>query len=80
MKNEFWQFVSDEEVVKMYERYGLIIVTNWGESKKDFLKLIARFENAVANIMNNVEASTKERWILVSFLNRCYEIKALLGI
>lgn len=30
MKNEFWQFVSDEEVMKMYERYGLIIVTNWG--------------------------------------------------
>lgn len=56
MKNEFWQFVSDEEVVKMYERYGLIVVTNWGESKKDFLKLIVRFENAVANIMNNVEA------------------------
>lgn len=80
MKNEFWQFVSDEEVVKMYERYGLIIVTNRGESKKDFLKLIVRFENAVANIMNNVEATTKERWILVSFLNRCYEIKALLGI
>lgn len=27
MKNEFWQFVSDEEVMKMYERYGLIVVT-----------------------------------------------------
>ena len=39
MKNEFWQFVSDEGVVKMYERYGLIIVTNWGESKKRFLEV-----------------------------------------
>lgn len=39
MKNEFWQFVSDEEVVKMYERYGLIIVTHWGESKKRFLEV-----------------------------------------
>ena len=34
MKNEFWQFVSDEEVVKIYERYGLIIITNWGKVKK----------------------------------------------
>ena len=86
-KKDFWDFASMEHVKFMFECFGLVQVTKWGETVKEFNKSIERFEKAKADRLEVMEKYPHKKeelqWGLdlnIQYLDRCYEIKKVLGL
>lgn len=84
---EFWEFASMEHVEYMFEHYGLIQITKWGETVKEFERSIIRHERAEKDILERLkkypEKTEDLQWSLSlvrEYLERCYEVKKVLGL
>ena len=84
---EFWEFASMEHVEYMFEHYGLIQITKWGETVKEFNETVARFERADKDINERLkkypEKTEDLQWsldVVRAYLDRCYEVKKVLGL
>lgn len=84
---EFWDFASMEHVKFMFEHFGLVQVTKWGETVKDFDETIKRFEKAKEDRLGVIEKYPHKKqdlqWgldLTIQYLDRCYEIKKVLGL
>ena len=84
---ELWEFASMEHVEYMFEHYGLIQITKWGETVKEFNETVARFERADKDINERLkkypEKTEDLQWsldVVRAYLDRCYEVKKVLGL
>ena len=84
---EFWDFASMEHVEYMFEHYGLVQVTKWGETVKEFERTIIRHEKAKEDTLERIKKNPQKKeelqWGLdlnIQYLDRCYEIKKVLGL
>ena len=84
---DFWKFAPMEQVKFMFEHYGLVQVTQWGETVKEFERTIIRHEKAKENVLERIKKyphkKTDLEWGLdlnIQYLDRCYEIKKVLGL
>lgn len=86
-KKDFWKFAPMEQVKFMFEHYGLVQVTQWGETVKEFERTIIRHEKAKENVLERIKKYPHKKpdleWGLdlnIQYLDRCYEIKKVLGL
>lgn len=84
---EFWKFAPMEQVEFMFKHYGLIQVTQWGETVKEFERRSLRFEKAKEDTLERIKKYPHKKeelqWGLdlnIQYLDRCYEIKKVLGL
>lgn len=84
---EFWDFASMEHVEYMFEHFGLVQITKWGETVKEFNETVARFERADKDINERLkkypEKTDALQWsldLVRAYLDRCYEVKKVLGL
>lgn len=84
---EFWGFTDIDNVKYMFERFGLVQITKWGETVKEFNETVARFERAEKDINERLKKYPEQtddlQWSLSlvrEYLDRCYEIKKVLGL
>ena len=84
---EFWDFAPMDHVEYMFKQYGLVQITKWGETVKEFNETVARFERADKDINERLkkypEKTEDLQWSLSlvrEYLDRCYEIKKVLGL
>lgn len=84
---DFWKFAPMEQVEFMFEHYGLVQVTKWGETVKEFERTIIRHEKAKEDTLERIEKYPHKKeelqWGLdlnIQYLDRCYEIKKVLGL
>lgn len=84
---EFWDFTNMEHVKYMFEHYGLIQITKWGETVKEFNETILRFERAEKDINERLKKYPEQtedlQWslsLVMEYLVRCYEVKKVLGL
>lgn len=84
---DFWKFAPMEQVKFMLEHYGLVQVTQWGETVKEFERTIIRHEKAKENVLERIKKYPHKKadlqWGLdlnIQYLDRCYEIKKVLGL
>lgn len=86
-KKDFWKFAPIEQVEFMFKNYGLVQVTQWGETVKEFERRILRFEKAKEDTLKRIKKYPHKKeelqWGLdlnIQYLDRCYEIKKVLGL
>lgn len=86
-KKDFWKFAPIEQVEFMFKHYGLVQVTQWGETVKEFERRILRFEKAKEDTLKRIKKYPHKKeelqWGLdlnIQYLDRCYEIKKVLGL
>ena len=84
---EFWEFASMEHVEYMFEHYGLIQITKWGETVKEFERSIIQHERAEKDILERFKKCPEQtddlQWsldVVRAYLDRCYEVKKVLGL
>lgn len=84
---DFWQFAPMEHVQYMFKQYGLVQVTKWGETVKEFERTIIRHEKAKEDTLERIKKYPHKKdelqWGLdlnIQYLDRCYEIKKVLGL
>lgn len=84
---DFWKFAPMEHVQYMFKQYGLVQVTQWGETVKEFERSIIRHEKAKENTLERIKKNHHKKdelqWGLDlnnEYLDRCYEIKKVLGL
>lgn len=84
---EFWEFASMERVEYMFEHYGLVQITKWGETVKEFERSIIRHERAEKDILERFKKCPDQtddlQWsldVVRAYLDRCYEVKKVLGL
>ena len=84
---EFWKFAHMEQVEFMFKHYGLIQVTQWGETVKEFERRILHFEKAKEDTLERIKKYPHKKeelqWGLdlnIQYLDRCYKIKKVLGL
>lgn len=84
---EFWEFTSMGYVEYMFKQYGLIQITKWGETVKEFNETVLRFERAEKDInvrLKKYPEQTEDlQWslsLVMEYLERCYEVKKVLGL
>lgn len=84
---EFWGFTDIDHAKYMFERFGLVQITKWGETVKEFNETVARFERAEKDINERLKKYPEQtddlQWSLSlvrEYLDRCYEIKKVLGL
>lgn len=84
---DFWEFAPMEYVEYMFKKYGLVQVTKWGETVKEFERSIIRHEKAKENALERIKKYPHKKdelqWGLdlnIQYLDRCYEIKKVLGL
>lgn len=84
---EFWEFASMEHVEYMFEHYGLIQITKWGETVKEFERSIIRHERAEKDILECFKKCPDQtddlQWsldVVRAYLDRYYEVKKVLGL
>ena len=84
---EFWDFAPMDHVEYMFKQFGLVQVTKWGETVKEFKETILRHERAEKDINERLKKYPEQaedlQWSLSlvrEYLDRCYEIKKVLGL
>lgn len=84
---DFWEFAPMEHVEYMFKQYGLVQVTKWGETVKEFERTIIRHEKAKEDTLERIKKNPQKKedlqWGLdlnIQYLDRCYEIKKVLGL
>lgn len=84
---DFWEFAPMEHVEYMFKQYGLVQVTKWGETVKEFKRTIIRHEKAKEDTLERIKKNPHKKeelqWGLdlnIQYLDRCYEIKKVLGL
>lgn len=84
---EFWKFAPMEHVQYMFKQYGLVQVTLWGETVKEFERTIIRHEKAKESTLERIKKYPNKKddyqWsldLIIQYLDRCYEIKKVLGL
>lgn len=84
---EFWGFTDIDNVKYMFERFGLVQITKWGETVKEFNETVARFERAEKDINERLKKHPEKtedlQWsldVVRAYLDRCYEVKKVLGL
>ena len=84
---EFWDFTNIDHVKYMFEHYGLIQITKWGETVKEFERSIIRHERAEKDILERFKKCPDQtddlQWsldVVRAYLDRCYEVKKVLGL
>lgn len=84
---EFWDFTNIDRVKYMFEHFGLVQITKWGETVKEFNEIIVRFERADKDINERLKKHPEKtedlQWSLSlvrEYLERCYEVKEVLGL
>lgn len=84
---DFWKFAPMEEVEFMFKQYGLVQVTRWGETVKEFERSIIRHERAEKDILERFKKCPDQtddlQWsldVFRAYLDRCYEVKKVLGL
>ena len=76
-----------DHVEYMFKQYGLVQITKWGETVKEFNETILRFERAEKDINERLKKYPEQtedfQWslsLVMEYLVRCYEIKKVLGL
>lgn len=84
---EFWDFAPMDHVEYMFKQYGLVQITKWGETVKEFNKTILRHERAEKDILERLKKCPEQtdtlQWsldVVRAYLDRCYEVKKVLGV
>lgn len=84
---EFWDFAPMDHVEYMFKQYGLVQITKWGETVKEFNKTILRHERAEKDILECLKKCPEQtdalQWsldLVRAYLDRCYEVKKVLGL
>lgn len=84
---EFWDFANIEHVKYMFEHYGLIQITKWCVTVKEFNETILRHERAEKDILERFKKCPDQtddlQWsldVVRAYLDRCYEVKKVLGL
>jgi len=84
---EFWDFAPMDHVEYMFKQYGLVQITKWGETVKEFNKTILRHERAEKDILERFKKCPEQtaalQWsldLVRAYLDRCYEVKKVLGL
>lgn len=84
---EFWDFAPMDHVEYMFKQYGLVQITKWGETVKEFNKTILRHERAEKDILERLKKCHEQtdalQWsldLVRAYLDRCYEVKKVLGL
>lgn len=84
---EFWDFANIEHVKYMFEHYGLIQITKWCVTVKEFNETILRHERAEKDIFERFKKCPDQtddlQWsldVVRAYLDRCYEVKKVLGL
>lgn len=84
---EFWDFAPMDHVEYMFKQYGLVQITKWGETVKEFNKTILRHECAEKDILERFKKYPEQtddlQWsldVVRAYLDRCYEVKKVLGL
>lgn len=84
---EFWDFAPMDHVEYMFKQYGLVQITKWGETVKEFNKTILRHERAEKDILEHLKKCPEQtdalQWsldLVRAYLDRCYEVKKVLGL
>jgi hypothetical protein len=84
---EFWDFAPMDHVEYMFKQYGLVQITKWGETVKEFNKTILRHERAEKDILERLKKCPEQtddlQWsldVVRAYLDRCYEVKEVLGL
>lgn len=84
---EFWDFAPMDHVEYMFKQYGLVQITKWGETVKEFERSIIRHERAEKDILERFKKCPDQtddlRWsldVVRAYLDRCYEVKKVLGL
>lgn len=84
---EFWDFAPMDHVEYMFKQYGLVQITKWGETVKEFNKTILRHERAEKDILECFKKCPEQtdtlQWsldVVRAYLDRCYEVKKVLGL
>lgn len=84
---EFWDFAPMDHVEYMFKQYGLVQITKWGETVKEFNKTILRHECAEKDLLKRLKKCPEQtdalQWsldVVRAYLDRCYEVKKVLGL
>ena len=84
---EFWEFAPMEYVKYMFKQYGLVQLTKWGETVKEFNETVLRFERAEKDTLERLRKHPEQlndlQWslsLIREYLDRCYEVKKVLGL
>lgn len=84
---EFWDFTNIDHVKYMFEHFGLVQITKWGETVKEFERSIIRHERAEKDILERFKKCPDQtddlQWsldVVRAYLDRCYEVKKVLGL
>lgn len=84
---EFWDFAPMNHVEYMFKQYGLVQITKWGETVNEFNKTILRHERAEKDILERFKKCPDQtddlQWsldVVIAYLDRCYEVKKVLGL
>lgn len=84
---EFWDFAPMDHVEYMFKQYGLVQITKWGETVKEFNETILRHERAEKDILKRLKKCPEQtaalQWsldVVRAYLDRCYEVKKVLGL
>lgn len=84
---EFWDFAPMDHLEYMFKQYGLVQITKWGETVKEFNKTILRHERAEKDILERLKKYPEQtdalQWsldLVRAYIDRCYEVKKVLGL